>query len=197
MSFATISIVGGSVVGAGLLGGAINNIGQSNYAKNISAKQNEEADKINPLYDNSYVETNLANAKNQVNSLPAWARLQEQQNAVAQFNAMYGVNRNATNSSQALAMAAAGQGMADDANTKLAEDVEKYKETQQQNLTQALMAANQNMWQKYATDKQTQDALRNSAYQNRNTSFQNWGNFANQVTNLGSSVLGYALRKTK
>ena len=178
--------IGLLVAGAASLGSAI--------FKGISAgKQRRAARKINPVnpvYSTSpYAKTQYGLAQQMLNGRMAGAAAQEQNIMGAQGNMMYNVGQNATDSSQALAMAAASQGQTNQAFSNLGqqEAQNKYGMLNNFNLASNLMTSERDkihndQVRKYNSDMQLKQGLQNAAMQNTQGIF-------GDVMNIGS-ILG-------
>lgn len=131
MSF--ISTVGAAVGAAGSLFGIVKGIGQQHAAN-----------KIHPTYTpytaSPYASDQLGIAEQMFNGRMAGASNQERNIANSQSNFNNSVDRNATNGSQALALAAAGQGEANNAYNNLNTEESQNKNNLLQNLNAAYSA---------------------------------------------------------
>lgn len=141
-------------------------------------KQTKESKTINPIWQqyqtSPFAKQQLGVAKNLFGSRMAGAPQMERNIFTnnANFNATVG--RNATSGSQALALAAAGQGQTDDAlgDLQLKEQQNRYNLLGNLNQAYGTMIGEgnkeyQSMLEKYGMDSQRKDALRNAGAQNK------------------------------
>ena len=158
-------------IGAGI--GAIGSIGKMIFG----GKQRREAKKINPIFKqyqtSPFAKQQLGIAQQLFNGRMAGASNLEQNilSNQQQFNS--NVNRSATDSSQALALAAAGQGQTNNALQNLQTQEAQNKYGMLQNLNQAYGGmiqegdkSYQSMLQKFQMDTQQKNSLNNSGAQN-------------------------------
>jgi hypothetical protein len=142
------------------------------------AKQTKESKSINPVFNqyksSPFASQQLSLAKQLFNGRMAGAPQLERNLFTNNANFMGQVNRNATDSSQALALAAAGQGQTDQSlsNLQTAEAQNKYNMLGNLNNAYGTMIDEgdkeyQSMLQKYQMDVDRKDALRNSGAQNK------------------------------
>lgn len=103
-----LMLAGAITSGAGALGKVIFGIGQRNAAKE------------NPYQSNPYLQKQLGLAQQLYNARMAGATQAEQNIASTQSNTISNINRNATDSAQALALASGTQGTANDSLNQLA-----------------------------------------------------------------------------
>lgn len=139
--------------------------------------QNAKANKIRPQWQqyqaNPLAAQQLGTAQNAYNGRAAGAVQEEQNIFNNQANTQASVERNATDSGTALAMAAAGQGGTNDALGKLGIQEAQNKYNLLGNLNQAYGAniaegdkVYNSMLQKYQMDSGAQQQLRSSAFNN-------------------------------
>lgn len=140
-------------------------------------KQEKLANAINPV-DTTYTESpyakqNLGAVQNLYNGRMAGASNAERRIGTNQANAIGNINKNATNSQQALALAMGTQGQADDATEKLAVQEGQNKYNLLDNLSSAYKTmigegdkVYQDQLRKYNNDVNTKTNLRESAWQN-------------------------------
>lgn len=159
-------------IGAGIAGlGAIGKF----FAGN---KQSKEAKKINPIwkqYESSpYAAQQLGLAKQMFGGRMAGAPQYERNILSSQGNVLDSVNRNATDASQALAMAAATQGQTDQSLSDLQTQESQNKYSLLDNLNQAygtMIGEGNKVYDsvrdKYMLDSQRKDALASSGAQNK------------------------------
>lgn len=149
--------------------------------------QNKLANKIKPVrtdYSISpYAQNQLGLAQQLYNGRMAGASQQEQNILASQGNMMANVNRNASDSSQALAMAGAAQGQTNQAlaNLGLQEAQNKYQmlgnmNNAYGNMTNELDKVYQDKMNKYMEDVRAKAALRNAAWQNMGAGFDQFQN---------------------
>lgn len=103
---------------AGIVGAALGVIGgiASNISGDKTRKKLEELGKTDPQYfESQYAKQKFGLAQSLLNARMPGSAATEKNIAVQQANTQGNVQRNATDSSQALALAAAGQGQADNA----------------------------------------------------------------------------------
>lgn len=160
------------LIGAGL--GIANAVGRF-----ISGnKQKKEARKINPVFNqykaNPLAGQQLSLAKQLYNGRMAGAPQLERNIFTNNANFMGQVDRNATDSSQALALAAAGQGQTDQSLSNLQTQEAQNKYAMLQNLNQAYGTnieegdkEYQSMLQKYQMDAGRKDALNSAGAENK------------------------------
>lgn len=163
-------------MGAGLVGGILGGI--ADVGKIIEGfSQNHEANQINPVYHpyeiSPYAKAQLGLAQQLFNGRMFGASALEQNIANSQANYMANVGRNATDSSQALALGALSQGQTNNAynDLQIKEAQNKYDllgnlNTAEQGMTAELDKQYQDMLQKYMIDTQQKAALKNSAFNN-------------------------------
>lgn len=142
-----------------------------------SASQKKAAKKVRPEYvpyeESPYAKEQFGVLQNAYNA-PMPGMEQAQQNiAGAQANFNNQVGRNATDSSQALALGGLSAGASNNAFSNLAVDNAKYKNDMLNNLMQGYQAmigegdkVYQSKMDKYLSDVQAKMALRNAAAQN-------------------------------
>lgn len=156
--------------------------------------QNRKANKIKPVdvtYQTSpYAKDQYGLAKQGLNARMGGAANQEQNILASQANMMGSVNRNASDGSQALAMAAAGQAQTDQSFADMGMQEAQNRMAMMQNFNQASgVMINEG-------DKVYQDGLRK--YDNavaakaalRNAAWSNIGSAVNGATNMASSFMG-------
>lgn len=143
----------------------------------VGAHQNKLANKIHPVWNqyqtNPYAKMQLGLAENLFNGEMPGEQQERQSIAGAQSNYNAAIDRNATDSGQALALASGAQTVANNAYSNLGSKVADYKLTTANNLNKAYGTmvnegdkVYQSMLQKYQMDSEAKAALRNSAYQN-------------------------------
>lgn len=175
MSFAAIT-VGLGVVAAGA----------SIYS---SVKQSKAANKIHPnkpeYQENPYATEQLGIAKQLFNGRMPGATQEEQNVFASQGNFLGNVNKNATDSSQALALGGLSQGAANQSFRQLGIDESKSKMGFLDNLNDAYRAmigegdkSYQSQYNTYLADVQAKTALRNAAAQNMQTGINSLGSTA-------------------
>lgn len=160
----------------GLAGGIISGI--ASIGKIFAGiKQNKEANAINPVYKpyevSPYAKKQLGLANQFLNGRMAGASGAEQNIAGAQANYGASVQRNATDSGQALSAGLLSQGQTDAAYNQLGINEAQNKQQMLGNVNNALQGMTaegdkmyQDMLQKYQIDTQQKAALRSSAWQN-------------------------------
>jgi len=173
-------------VAAGI--GAVGNI----YGMVEGGKQKKAANAINPTYSNyeasPYAAQQLAAAQNAFNGRMAGAATEAQNIANAQANTNANAQRVASSGSQALALASAAQGKANDAYSNLGIQEAQNKQNMLSNLNQAY-AVNikegdkvyDSQLTKYKLDLNRQSALAGAGAQN----------IQNGITGLGNVALGF------
>lgn len=149
--------VGVAVVGAGVK--IYTGLHQAHLAKQIHPTTNAQT-------DNPYLNAQLGTAKQLFNSqMPGTAdEMKGIANAQGNFNA--NVQRNATDSSQALALASLGQGGANNAYQNLGQQEGAWKMGLLGNLSNAYGAAYGSVLDKYRTETAQQQGLRQGSMQN-------------------------------
>ncbi len=147
---------------AGLISGGIGALGKTA----TGFMQNAQANKINPVWDDSFVNNRLGIAQGMFNGRMAGASDLEKNIASAQGANIQNINRNATDASQALALAQGSQTMASDAYNDLQIKEAQNKYAMLENLNNAYSAANQNMLQKFGIETQAKAATREGAFKN-------------------------------
>lgn len=156
-------------MGLGLLGQGFR-IGQG-------IKQNSLANKINPVFNqyatSPFAKARFGTASNLFNARMAGASNMEKNISSAQGNALSSIGRNATDASQALALAAASQGTADQAFSDLQtkESMNKYNMLDNLNQAYAQMIGEgdkeyNSKLQKYQMDIEEKNALRQAGMNN-------------------------------
>jgi hypothetical protein len=128
--------------------------------------QNAQANKINPVWNDTFVNNRLGIAQGMFNGRMAGASDLERNIASAQGANIQNINRNATDASQALALAQGSQTMASDAYNDLQIKEAQNKYAMLENLNNAYSAANQNMLQKFGIETQAKAATREGAFKN-------------------------------
>lgn len=140
-------------------------------------KQNKEAKKINPIWqeyaESPYAKQQLGTAQNLFNA-PMAGGAELQRNILAnQGNAIGQINRNATDSSQALALGALAQGQTNDAlqGYQIQNAQNKYSMLNNLNQAYGVMIGEgdkkyKSIMQKYMMDVQRKDALKSAGAQN-------------------------------
>lgn len=181
MSFGAVAAIG---AGIGVISSGYNIIKGS--------QQNKAANAINPTYKNyetsPYAGQQLAAAQQLYNGRMAGAADEARNIAAAQANVNAAAQRNASSGSQALALASAAQGQANNAYNQLGIQEAQNKQNMVQNLNQAY-AANIN-----EGDKVYQSQL--NKYQldlNRQAQLAGAGasNVSSGINGIGSSLLGF------
>lgn len=150
MSFAAIGIGLGAA-------GAIGKIG-------TGLAQNKKANAINPVWDDSSVNNQLGTALNLFNGRMAGAGNLENNIRAAQGNTINNINKNATDASQALALAQGSQNTADNAYNDLQTKEAQNKYSLLDNLNAAYGAVNNNMKAKFGIESQAKAATREGAF---------------------------------
>lgn len=162
----------GSLIGiGGMIGGTIN--------KNKTAnKQMDMANAINPEWKkyqtSQYAQNRLGMAQQMFNGRMAGAADMERNIAANGANALSNINRNASDSSQALAAAAGAQGQTNDAYNNLAIQENKNKYSLLDNLNSGYDAMIKegdkdydSMMQKYGMDMGQKNSLMGASWQNK------------------------------
>lgn len=177
-------------IGAGIAGlGAI-----GKYFSGV--KQSKEAKKINPIwkqYESSpYAAQQLGLAKQMFGGRMAGAPQYERNILSSQGNVLDSVERNATDASQALAMAAATQGQTDQSLSDLQTKEAQNKYSLLDNLNQAygtMIGEGNKVYdsirEKYMLDAQRKDALASSGAQNKYGAVSDIGSMFMQMGQLG------------
>ncbi len=172
------------IIGAGLqIGGAIG----GNSAASKTVKKLDRIGKLDPAYTGSnYAAANLGLASNLFNGRMAGAGALENNIYATQANTVGNINRNATDGSQALALASGAQGQANAGFNQLALAEAQNKQQNFQNLTNAQQGMTEEHT-KLFDDKvrRWQDQMGIAMKQNQMKQ-QQWSNAAN----LGSSIFG-------
>lgn len=161
----------------------------------FGAGQNKRANRINPKWQeyitSPYAQQKLGLAQQLFNARMPGATAQERNIYGTQGNTLNAINRNATNSAQALALAGDAQGQTNQAFNQLAIDEAGNKMNMLNNLNQGYSGmieegdkVHQNKMQKFIIDTQQQAALRNSAWQNI---FGAGNDLAGMFTTLGKN----------
>ena len=145
----------------------------------LGAKQMSLANKIKPNWDDSFVNKRLGMANNLFNARMFGAQNMERNIARSQANQLANIERMATDSSQALALAQGTQATADQAYQDLQTREMQNKYNLLDNLNNAYSAANQNMQQKFAMEMDAKNALRQSGV----------GNLYGAFSDLASSAI--------
>lgn len=176
-----LPIIGAGASGIGDLFGILAGFHQNSLANGIHPQWHQ--------YQTSpYAKQQLGIAQQLFNSqMPGYT--QEQQNiGNAQGSFLNSVDRNATDSAQALSLASASQGIADNAYSGLQGRQEQFKSSMLGNLNDALGTmigegdkSYQSMLQKYMQDTATQNGLRNNA----------WSNIVGGFKDIGSTAISY------
>lgn len=189
MSFAAIT-VGLGVVAAGTT--IYSSIKQANAAKKIKPD-------YEPYTPSEYPKEQLAIAKQLFNGRMPAAQAMEQNILASQGNFLGAVNRNATDSSQALSLAGLSQGATNQAFENLGIDEAKSKYDYLNNLNAAYSAMTkegdkeyESMFEKYQSDVNAKMALRGAAAQNLQTGLNSLAGsafIANQAYG-GSKAMG-------
>lgn len=141
-------------------------------------RQTRESTKINPVWQqyqtNPFARKQLYTAQNAYSGRMAGAPQLERNIFSSGANFMSNVNRNATDSSQALALAAAGQGQTNESlsNLQTQEAQNKYSMLNNLNRAYGTMIGEgdktyQSLLQKYQMDAERKDALRSAGAQNK------------------------------
>lgn len=176
-------------MGLGLVGGIASAIGAIGKI-GLGFAQNHQANQINPVYSpyqtSPYAQKELGMANQLYNGRMFGATDMERNilNSQANFGAQVG--RNATDSGQALALAAASQGQTNQAfgNLQTQEQQNKYNllgnlNSAYDKMTQEGDKVYQDKLQKYQIDSQQKAALRSAAF----------GNIFGAVSDLGSTAI--------
>jgi len=156
-----------TAIGAGV--GALNTFGRFLFG----SKQNRLANQINPIYKerqiSPYAQQNLGITQQLFNARMPGAAEAARNIAANQASQMANINRNATDSSQALALGAATQGAANQAYTNLGIQEGQMKYGLLDNLNRAygqmtdeLDKQQQDMLRKYQLDLEAKSGLRQS-----------------------------------
>ncbi len=158
-------------IGAGISG--LSSIGKLIFG----ISQNKKANKINPQWQeyttSPFAQRRLGLAQQLFNSRMPGASALERNIFANQGNTLNSINRNATNSAQALALAGSAQGQTNAAFDQLGIREAQNKLAMLGNMNEGYEGmvregdkTHQNKLLKYQIDKQDQAALRNSAWQN-------------------------------
>lgn len=158
-------------IGAGISG--LSSIGKLIFG----GSQNKKANQINPQWQeyttSPFAQRRLGLAQQLFNSRMPGAASVERNIFTNQGNTLNSINRNSTNSAQALALAGATQGQTNEAFEQLGTQEAQNKMAMLGNLNEGYEGMtregdkmHQNKLLKYQIDKQDQSALRNSAWQN-------------------------------
>jgi hypothetical protein len=161
------------LMAAGAIASGISSIGKLI----MGIKQNKLANKIHPQWQDytasPYAQQRLGIGQQLFNGRMAGAAGLERNIFANQGNTLNSINRNSTNSAQALALAGASQGQTNQAFDNLAIQESQNKLNLLGNLNQGYEGmisegdkVYQNKLMKYQIDKQDQAALRGSAWQN-------------------------------
>lgn len=129
-------------------------------------KQNSQANKINPVWDDSANQAQLGTALNMFNGRMAGASNLENNIRASQGQTINNINRNATDASQALALTQMSQNTADNAYGDLQTKEAQNKYSLLQNLNNAYGDINSNMKQKFQIETAAKGATREGAYKN-------------------------------
>lgn len=160
-----------SWVGMGL--GAVGGISKLLFG----SKQNKLADQIHPYFQayqaSPYAQQQLGAAQNAYNGRMGGAASLQQNIGQSQANTIANIDRNATDSATALALAGGAQGVADQSYNNLQTKEAQNKYNLLQNLNDAYATniregdkVNQSLFNKFQIDTQTQNALRGAGAQN-------------------------------
>jgi len=177
------------------------------------AKQTKESKKINPIWQqyqqNPFAKQQLGIAQQLFNGRMAGAPQLQNNIFSSQGNTLDAINRNATDSSQALALAAGAQGQTNESLQDLQIKEAQNKAMMLQNLNQAYGVnigegdkEYQSMLQKYGMDVDRKDALRNAGAQNKYGSISDLASMAftggtsGMFGGLGGNGGGNKLRST-
>lgn len=164
-------------------------------------KQNKESKKINPVWqeyaENPYAKQQLGTAVNAYNA-PMAGGVELQRNILAnQGNAIGQINRNATDSSQALALGALSQGQSNNAfqNYQIQNAQSKYSMLDNLNRAYGVMIGEgdkkyNSIMQKYMMDVQRKDNLKSSGMQNIYGGLDDITSQAIQVAGMGLGGVG-------
>lgn len=128
--------------------------------------QNFKADEIKPEYNDEYLKKNIGMYQGLFNGRMAGATNMEQNIANAQQNVISNAQRGATDASQALALASASQGTANQSYNDLQTKEAQNKYQLADHLSNAYTQMNNQLMQKYQMDAQAKAATRNAAWQN-------------------------------
>lgn len=203
-----------ALIGAGL--GAAGAVGK--FFSGI--KQTKEAKKINPVWQqyqsSPFAKSQLGLAQNLFGGRMFGAANRERNIYASQGNAMAGINRNATDSSQALALAAGAQGQADQSFANLQADEAQNKYSLLGNLNKAYGQmigegdkVHESLLQKYQMDAQRKDALMSSGAQNKfgavsdlsslalqgSQLFGGGGSLGKETSGVGNSLRGQSIKR--
>lgn len=177
-----LSIAGGAL---GLIGGIGNIIGTGKSNRQLSRLLSQDPTyKANPL-----VAQRLGLAQSLLNARMPGATAAERNIYQNQANTQANINRNATDSSQALALAAAGQGQSNQAFTNLATQEAQDYQRRYGNLVGAQDASIQEQ------DKVFQDQVRRfqDAAQIQGAQAQNRSSMWNSLSNLGFGAMSLGM----
>lgn len=163
--------IGAGVGLAGAIGGAI-------QKGKVAKQQMKMANAINPIFNqyqtSEYAQKRLGMAQGMFNARMAGASDLERNIANTGANALANINRNASDSSQALAAAAGAQGQTNEAlgNLQIAEKQNKYDLLRNLNEAYDTMTAEkskeyQSMFDKYGMDVSQKNSLMGASWQNK------------------------------
>lgn len=170
----------------------------------LGNKQNKLADQINPVYNDyqtsPYAKQLLSTVLNAYQGRMPGATQAGRNIQTAQGNQMYNIARNATDSSQALALGAASQGMADQSISDLAGQEAQYKTGILGNLNDAYSKLisedrykNEQMLQKYGIDLNAKMGLRGAGIGNQYGSVGDLSSLLIKLSQLQKGGLGSSL----
>lgn len=177
----------GGLIGAGV--GALGRIG-------LGFAQNAEANNIHPVYNpyqtSPYAKMQLGLANQFLNGRMPGAADTEKNILASQAGTNAGIERNATDSGQALALLTRGQGTTNQAFNQLGIEEQQNKQQMLQNENQALQGMTaehdkefQDMWNKYLMDSERKAQTRQSA----------WGNIFGGFGDIASGAMQYGQAK--
>lgn len=174
---------------AGLIGAGIGGLGKIGFGIFQNAQANKIHPQYNPYQTSPYAKQELGLANQFLNGRMAGAGDQEKNILASGANYNAAVQRNATDSSQALSLAGLGMGKTNDAFNQLGIQEQQNKQQMLQNENHALEGMTsehdkqfQDMWQKYLMDTQQKAETRNSAWQNI---FSGFGDLTGGALQLG------------
>lgn len=175
-----------AIAGLGL--GVISGIG-SMFGNRKANKQMEKLLKLNPQYKaNPLVAQQMGLAQTLLNARMPGAAAAERNIYQTQANTQANVNRNATDSSQALAMAAAGQGQANQAFSNLATQEAQDYQRRYGNLAQAqqgVINEDDKVFQDQVRRFQDMAQIRGAQNANRQNTWTSLGNLGFGAMSLG------------
>lgn len=181
----------GSFGVASLIGQGISGLAGIGFGIADLIKAGKIKPKYNPYQTSEYAKSMLGGAQQQMNARNPYAAQAQRGILGSQANAMAGVQRNATDPAQAMAIAAGLQGQTDAslANQSMQEyQLQQQKIANLMNAQQAMIGEDrmkyQDMFNKYQLDTDMKTALNNSGRQSIVNAFGSMANTAMGVSNL-------------